>query len=223
MSDVTRAYARPLWIGIGLLAAGVLLGAAIAFGLGEEPFAIDTAWQEFISNARGPVLLAFSYTMNFLGGGWFGVFVVPIGVAVALVSIRRPWGAAYFVASSIVCAVIVQVLKHVVGRARPEDMIVISDTGSFPSGHVANATTVALALFVLFPRVWVAVAGAAWVVLMAFSRTYLGAHWVSDTIGGALVGASAALFALAVFAIPLDRETRAYEARREGRPDRTRR
>ena len=46
----------------------------------------------------------------------------------------------------------------------------LSDFGSFPSGHVANAATIAVALLVLFPRVWVAVAGAAWVIVMAPSR-----------------------------------------------------
>ena len=56
------------------------------------------------------------------------------------------------------------------------------------------------AIWVLFPRVWVAIVGAAWVLLMAFSRTYLGAHWLSDTLGGMLVGASAALLVAAAFA-----------------------
>jgi undecaprenyl-diphosphatase len=205
MSEATKWYSRPEWIGGGLLLAACLLAAAIALGVGE-PFAIDALWQEFISEVRGPVLLAVSYAMDFLGGGWFGIFVVPIGVAVMLLVMRRPWGAAYFIAASIVSTAIAQLMKQLVGRDRPEDMIVVSDFGSFPSGHAANAATVAVALFVLFPRVWVAIAGAAWVVLMAFSRTYLGAHWVSDTIGGALIGAAAALLTAAVFGDVLIRE-----------------
>ncbi|BDV31483.1 phosphatase PAP2 family protein [Microbacterium terricola] len=206
MSPAAVSFARPLWVGLGLLGAAVLLGAGIAFGFGEQPWAIDAAWQDFISATRGPVMLAFAYGMDFVGGGWFAVFVVPIGGAIALLIARRPWGALYWVLVSAVSAGIVQVLKHLVGRARPEDMIVISDFGSFPSGHVANAATLAVALFVLFPRVWVAVAGGVWVVLMAFSRTYLGAHWLSDTLGGALVGASAALLTAAALAAPLQAE-----------------
>ncbi|MBN9188854.1 MAG: phosphatase PAP2 family protein, partial [Microbacterium sp.] len=97
---------------------------------------------------------------------------------------------------------------------RPENIIVISDFGSFPSGHVANAATIAAVAFVLFPRVWTAVAGAAWVVLMAFSRTYLHAHWLSDTLGGALIGCGAALLVAAAFSGPLLREHRAVVARR---------
>lgn len=195
-----------MWWGLGLLAAGCALGAAIFFLRGNGPFGVDEWWMAVLAETRGPVLLAFSYAMNWLGGGWFGVFGVPVLIAAALVIVRRPWAAAYFIAAELVSAGSVQVLKHVFGRARPEEIIVVSDFGSFPSGHVANAATIAVALWIVFPRLWVAIVGAAWVLLMAFSRTYLGAHWLSDTAGGALVGAAAALLVAAAFATALYRE-----------------
>ena len=52
--------------------------------------------------------------------------------------------------------------------------------------------------------------GAVYTVLMAISRTYLGAHWLSDTIGGLLVGAGVALLLWAVLATPLERERLAW-------------
>lgn len=172
----------------------------------DEPLAVDTAWNAAMSELWHPALVGFSRVMNWVGGGWVGVIFVPIGAAIGLIVLRRPWAAAYFLAAEAASAAGVQVLKHVFGRVRPEDILVISDYGSYPSGHVANAATIAVAAVVIFPRVWVGLIGAAWVVLMAFSRTYLHAHWLSDTVGGALVGAGAALLVAAAFAVPLLRE-----------------
>jgi membrane-associated phospholipid phosphatase len=198
---------------IRLLVAGLVL-IALACGLGywiftrgEAPFEIDVWWNAFVADWYSPILTGFSRVMNWVGGGWFAVLAVPIGGAVVLVLLRRPWAAAYFVAALAASAGAVQVLKHLFGRVRPEDIIVIADHGSYPSGHVANSATLAVALFVIFPRVWVAVVGAVWVVLMAFSRTYLHAHWLSDTVGGALVGAGVAFLIAAVFVMPMTRES----------------
>ena len=126
--------------------------------------------------------------------------------AVALLIVRRPWAAGYFIVASAASAGAVQLLKNIFDRARPDDMIVASDFGSFPSGHAANAATIAVAFGVIFPRVWVWVLGAVYTVLMAISRTYLGAHWLSDTIGGMLVGAGVAFVLWAALAGPLERE-----------------
>jgi membrane-associated phospholipid phosphatase len=56
---------------------------------------------------------------------------------------------------------VVQLLKNLFGRARPEDIMTNLDFGSFPSGHVANAAAMAVVLGLLFPGVWVWVAGPA--------------------------------------------------------------
>jgi undecaprenyl-diphosphatase len=138
---------------------------------------------------------------------------VPIGGALVLVLLRRPWAAVYFVAAEAVSAGGVQVLKHLFGRVRPEDIVVIADYGSYPSGHVANAATIAVAAYVIFPRVWVAIVGGVWIILMAFSRTYLHAHWLSDTVGGALIGAGTALLVAAAFAVPMAREREKLDVR----------
>jgi undecaprenyl-diphosphatase len=197
-----RAY---LATGVAFITLACLLGVWL-LARGEQPFAVDVSWNALTTAWFNPALLVFSRVMNFLGGGWFGVLAVPIGAALALILLRRPWTAAYFLTAEAVSAAGVQVLKHAFGRVRPEEILVISDFGSFPSGHVANAATIAVAAVVIFPRVWVAVVGAVWVLLMAFSRTYLHAHWLSDTLGGALIGAGAAILVAAAFAVPMSRE-----------------
>jgi membrane-associated phospholipid phosphatase len=192
--------------GVVAVLTAALLGLVISARSGGLPFEFDEEWAEDLLGLRGPIGDLFAYLMNSLGGGVMGVFVVPIVTAVALLVVRRPWAALYFVVASAASAGVVQLLKNLFGRARPEDMIVTSDFGSFPSGHVANAATIAVALGVIVPRVWVWVLGAVYTALMAISRTYLGAHWLSDTIGGLLVGAGVALVLWAVFAARLERE-----------------
>ena len=218
MTDRRTEGVRPA---MAHLVAGLVL-IALSCGLGwwilthgDPPFAVDVWWNATTAELSTPILTGFSQVMNWVGGGWFGVLVVPIGGAVALILLRRPWAAAYFLTAEAVSAGGVQVLKHLFGRVRPEDIIVVSDYGSYPSGHVANAATIAVAAAVIFPRLWVMIVGACWVLLMAFSRTYLHAHWLSDTVGGVLIGAGAALLVAAAFAVPMARE-RSAAGRKEG-------
>lgn len=188
-----------------MIALAVSLGALIAIR-GNTPFEGDLEWMEEIIEHRHPVWEVPSLVMNFLGGGWFA-FVLPAVIVVVLCVRRWFWSALFLGVSSVASALLVQLLKGVIGRPRPEEMLVVSDFGSFPSGHSANAATLAVCLGLIFWRVWVWVAGACYVILMMLSRTYLGAHWISDTIGGLLVGVAVALIVWAPLAHKLRRET----------------
>lgn len=199
--EITVALRR-LVVGVGLIVAATVLGLFIAIEV--DPLDVDTWWNGFVSVFA--FLQPASLALNVLGGGWVATFVIPLGGALLLLLARRRWAAVFFLAASAASALVVQVLKALFGRARPEDMIVISDHGSYPSGHTANAATIAIVAVIVFPRVWVAVVGGAWIFVMAFSRTQVHAHWFSDTLGGTLVGAGAALVIAAAFTVLLERE-----------------
>lgn len=199
--DVTTTALQRLVIGVVLLVLAIGLGIQVTL---EADIDIDDWWNSFV-DVFSP-LQPGAFVMNFLGGGWFATFVVPLGAAAILLALRRPWGALFALCASAGSALAVQLLKAAFGRARPEDMIVISDHGSYPSGHTANAATIAVIAVVIVHRVWVAVVGAAWVFAMAFSRTQVHAHWFSDTVGGTLAGLGAALVVAALFTAVLERE-----------------
>lgn len=201
---VTRFW--PLVTGGTAVLLAVILGLMISRRSSGRPLEIDTEWMAEIVEHRSPMWLVPALVMNYLGGGVLGVVVVPLGVLAALLLFRRPWAALYFVIAEVSSAGLVQLLKVTFGRARPGDIIVQADFGSFPSGHVANAATMALALAIIFPRVWMYVLGIVYSVLMMLSRTYLGAHWLTDTVGGLLLGAGVGVIVWAPLAARLEGE-----------------
>jgi membrane-associated phospholipid phosphatase len=157
---------------------------------------------------RTPGVTAVAAAFDWLGSGRVSSFVIPAIVVIGLLLWRRPWAAGFFVTAVAASGLVTQVVKVTVGRVRPEDILVHPDFGSFPSGHASNAAVIAMALGLIFLRTWVWVAGAAYALLMMASRMYLGAHWVSDVVGGMFVGAGTALVVWAAFSERLYRENR---------------
>lgn len=194
------------------VAASLLLGLLVRLAIVQDE--VDNDWMEGVLETRGPLTESAALVFDFVGGGWFAIWLVPLAVAGLFLFARRPWAALVFVTASAASSGAVQVLKAVFGRSRPEEILIDIDSASYPSGHVANAATVSLLAALLLARWWVAAAGAAYVVLMALSRTVLGAHWLTDTLGGALLGAAFALAAWAIAAPVLARERAGARRRR---------
>lgn len=206
-AGTARAATRhwPLVSGIAALALAGALGTLIYFRH-NLPFFLDQAWMNEVVDSRTPWLDAIALFLNFIGGGWFATILVPVATILTLVLLKRFWGAGFYALAVALSALSVQVLKALFDRPRPEEMLVASDAGSFPSGHVANVATIAVTLAVLLGRTWAWYVGAIAVVLMALSRTYLGVHWMTDTVGGALLGAGIAVIVWAPLASRLKRE-----------------
>ncbi len=94
-------------------------------------------------------------------------------------------------------------LQALLQRPRPADIRVILPTpafASFPSGHAAGAFALALLIVLFWPR-WRRHAFLA-AALVAFSRVYLGQHYPSDVLAGAILGLGTAAVMYGLFYAP---------------------
>jgi membrane-associated phospholipid phosphatase len=100
------------------------------------------------------------------------------------------------------------ILKRVIGRARPEMFDQAGIFGlhpfsnyqfeSFPSGHTTTAFAAAMVLSFLAPR-WFGL-GVLFALAIAASRLVLGAHYPSDVLAGAVIGVMGAYLVRNYFA-----------------------
>ncbi|HEX4824123.1 MAG TPA: phosphatase PAP2 family protein [Candidatus Polarisedimenticolaceae bacterium] len=97
-------------------------------------------------------------------------------------------------ASAISGLVIVPVMKKVIGRFRPNagygpyHFEPFKHGPSFPSGHAAQAFTVASVIATEYPNRWVKFGCYFPASLVLFARVRHDAHWASDVVAGALIG-----------------------------------
>lgn len=132
-----------------------------------------------------------------LGGTAMLLWLVGVGVVWLLVR-RQPWVATYVAVTALGAAVLGVVLKDLVERLRPVvDAPVAAASGpSFPSGHaLSSLVSYGVLVLVFLPTVhrslrWVLIGAAALlVVVVGVTRMALGVHFLTDVIGGWLLGA----------------------------------
>jgi len=189
---------RKLLIGAALVLAGVLLTMAL----------VDAGATRFARTLPRGVVDVFNFLTDFGKGAWV---LWPLGLAfVALAALPR---AITPIAQAVQAAILVRVgflfvaialpglfssiIKNMIGRARPGvpgriDPWVFDPFhwtpawAGMPSGHATTAFAVLAAVGTLWPR-WRTVA-LIYAVVILISRVVVQAHFVSDTLLGAVVG-----------------------------------
>jgi len=189
---------RDTGITAALALATVLFFALMATETGRRLIQpIDDAFLRWMASLRTGWLTLVARLFDLVGLTYVMV-PIRIGIAAWLAIRRRWWHLVAFVSAIVVSEVAIGTLKALYDRPRAVGSLVETTSASFPSGHaVAASVTAVAAVIALFPegsrRYRWGAAAVGFSSLMGLSRAYLGAHWLSDAVGGVVLGTSIAL------------------------------
>ena len=154
---------------------------------------LDERVVERMSQIHRPVLDKLMVMFTYAGTGgfiWWILFILPF-------LISRPYRRTGIILTAAIGFNYVLgeiIIKKSVGRARPSTLIADEDMKihkpkdhSFPSGHSASSFCAFSVMFWCCP-VWIWLPALARAGTIAFSRMYLRVHYLTDVIGGVLLG-----------------------------------
>ena len=145
-------------------------------------------WSNHVLDAVVPVVTNF--------GGVFIVIALTIAIAGLFVYKREYYRALIVLVGVGGASVLNVILKAVFERPRPTlwDKLVVEHGFSFPSGHAMASAALGVALVVALWnsrwRWWALTVGAAYTIVIGFTRLYLGVHYPTDILAGWLVSAA---------------------------------
>lgn len=182
----------------------VLLFVAIAEEVREnETLGFDVAILESVHSLATPARDAAVRALTDLGYTWWvgGMTVILLIVLLYMKKRYQALVVAFGVGGSVVINLL---LKALFQRDRPQlwERLVVENSHSFPSGHaMASASLAVVIIVLLWPTKWrwLALAGGAvYMLLIAFTRLYLGVHYPTDIIAGWAVTTAWVLIVAAV-------------------------
>ena len=201
--DVLLHPRRAMTFGSSFLLVAIALGVAVSIHPG--PSTADHWWAGVVADGRTPFFTFLAERVfDTLGRFPFSWCIVG-AAALILHHARRSSSMWVLLAGEVASWATNNAIKSIVDRPRPPGALLHASGSSYPSGHAAFAAVTAVLLVALLPtpgrRAPWAGLGLVLAVGMAWSRTYLMVHWLTDVLGGLCVGAGVGLVTLAAWSL----------------------
>jgi membrane-associated phospholipid phosphatase len=196
-------HPHALRLSLVLWALGGFLFVALAIpSLADVVQVVDDWVYELAVDLENDVAVGVAKAFDLIGSTLVTAPIIVI-VGVTLIILRRWHGLAFWVLAMAASQLLIGPVKLLYERERPPMPLVETTSFSFPSGHAVAGAAIAVSLvIVLVPagpkRRNLEMLAAAFAVLMALSRVYLRAHWLSDATAGAALGVAVAIGAAAL-------------------------
>ncbi|SDG40125.1 undecaprenyl-diphosphatase [Onishia taeanensis] len=206
---LARPWSSRLWQRLGSQPHGEIPLASLSLlVLSSTGFCL---WTLAVLDAHGPLVMdeQIRALMTAIQSPWLtraAVGMAKIGDAAGIIALCLPW-AAWLLARRHITALLHlatglagmamanTLLKHLIGRLRPEAPAYLADSASYPSAHTSISVLVFGLAAAFFARevisqrrhmaYWLAILVC---IPMALSRLVLDVHWASDLLGGVLLG-----------------------------------
>ncbi len=181
------------WITLGLLTlTAVALFAELAEDIWlKEGFGWDAPIMLTIHRLSVPWL---DWLMKKVSATAGSRIVLPLAAAAVFYLWRKEWAVSLAIVLGYGGVMqLSSILKQLFARPRPSVFppLALESSFSFPSGHTMSAVAfyglLSLLLWRHHQRIWAVLPGL-WVLLVAFSRVYLGVHYPSDVLASLAVG-----------------------------------
>lgn len=218
---VTRVWDVLSWVGTSLRASagrlivGLVVLVVLGWAFGETVEAViqsddvavlDSPVTRWLVARRTPWLTTVMHGVTNLASAWF-VALLLVVVTIVLRRGGHSWSVVLLpTLSAAGAAILVTTIKLLIARPRPTvgEVVAAAEGFAFPSGHSAQAVATYAVLAWLVAhlaatrtmRIAAWLTGAVIIVLIGLSRLYLGVHWLSDVIGGYIIGAAWAVVAV---------------------------
>lgn len=153
---------------------------------------IDSLFYNLISNIKSESVTNIMLYITYLGSA----YVIVVIIIILLIIVKNKKLKYILVINTVVNLLLNQILKRIFLRQRPLSINIIEESGySFPSGHsMVSMAFYGLLIYIINQeirnkkiRILLTIVLLILILLIGFSRIYLGVHYTSDVIGGFII------------------------------------